>query len=286
LSDDGRHGLTLIAFIGSVFSPYYAWSGRADPLDHCAVNVALYGGAGKRWAMTERGRGSLQRTPSTLAIGPSSLRWEDGVLIIDIDEVTAPIPSRIRGTIRLRPRFLNPHAFALDATQRHGWRPIAPRADVEVSLNSPARAWRGEGYFDTNAGDEPLEDRFAGWNWSRAHLPADTALFYDVEHLDGGRLDLALRFGANGEIMQMPLPSRVVLPPTFWRVNRTARGDAGDPPKLVRTLEDTPFYSRSMLEGRYDGQAAQIVHESLSGARLRSPVVRAMLPFKMPRVFF
>ncbi len=25
LSDDGRHGLTLIAFIGSVFSPYYAW---------------------------------------------------------------------------------------------------------------------------------------------------------------------------------------------------------------------------------------------------------------------
>ncbi len=28
LSDDGRHGLTLIAFIGSVFSPYYAWARR------------------------------------------------------------------------------------------------------------------------------------------------------------------------------------------------------------------------------------------------------------------
>ncbi|MGB5835339.1 MAG: hypothetical protein WBG92_25590, partial [Thiohalocapsa sp.] len=27
LSDDGEHGLTLIAFIGSVFSPYY-FSGR------------------------------------------------------------------------------------------------------------------------------------------------------------------------------------------------------------------------------------------------------------------
>ena len=24
LSDDGRHGLTIIAFVGSVFSPYYA----------------------------------------------------------------------------------------------------------------------------------------------------------------------------------------------------------------------------------------------------------------------
>ena len=28
LSDDGQHGLTLIAFIGSVFSPFYAWSRR------------------------------------------------------------------------------------------------------------------------------------------------------------------------------------------------------------------------------------------------------------------
>ena len=47
LSDDGRYGITLIAFIGSVFSPYYAFrrrSGRIDPLDHCALNVALYGG--------------------------------------------------------------------------------------------------------------------------------------------------------------------------------------------------------------------------------------------------
>jgi carotenoid 1,2-hydratase len=206
--------------------------------------------------------------------------------MIEIDEVTAPIPSRIRGTIRLRPRFLNPRAFALDPAQRHGWRPIAPRADVEVSLQSPGCAWRGDGYFDTNAGDEPLQDGFAGWNWSRAHLPSETVLFYDVEHLNGGRQDLALRFGSNGEIAHIPSPSPVPLPQTFWRVSRTARGDAGDPPKLVRTLEDTPFYSRSMLEGRYEGQTARIVHESLSGARLRSPVVRAMLPFKMPRVFF
>jgi carotenoid 1,2-hydratase len=31
ISDDGRYGLTVIAFIGSVFSPYYKQSGRADP---------------------------------------------------------------------------------------------------------------------------------------------------------------------------------------------------------------------------------------------------------------
>ena len=59
LSDDGESGLTIIAFIGSVFSPYYAWArrkGDAGPENHVAVNVALYGKGGKRWSMTERGR--------------------------------------------------------------------------------------------------------------------------------------------------------------------------------------------------------------------------------------
>ena len=50
LSDDGQHGLTLIGFIGSVFSPYYAWargaSGLAEAENHVALNVALYGPRG------------------------------------------------------------------------------------------------------------------------------------------------------------------------------------------------------------------------------------------------
>ncbi len=53
LSDDGRHGLTIIGFVGSVFSPYYAF-GRGGaavptPQTHCAINVALYGKSGHRW---------------------------------------------------------------------------------------------------------------------------------------------------------------------------------------------------------------------------------------------
>ena len=43
--------LPIIAFIGSVFSPYYAWSGRTDPYNHCAINLALYGPRSSRWAM-------------------------------------------------------------------------------------------------------------------------------------------------------------------------------------------------------------------------------------------
>ena len=71
LSDDGRHGLSIIAFVGSVFSPYYAWArsrngGVADPENFCAINVALYGAAGKRWTMTERGRSSVRRSAASL----------------------------------------------------------------------------------------------------------------------------------------------------------------------------------------------------------------------------
>ena len=78
LSDDGAHALTLIAFIGSVFSPYYAAARRrapADPEQHVAFNVALYGAGTDRWAMTERGRQHLQRDADHLRIGPSGLHW-------------------------------------------------------------------------------------------------------------------------------------------------------------------------------------------------------------------
>ena len=104
LSDDGRQGLTLIAFIGSVFSPYYAWSGWSDPLDHCAVNVALYSARGQRWAMTERGRASLRREARGLAIGPSTLVWERDTLTVTVDEIAVPSLARIRGTIKVRPK--------------------------------------------------------------------------------------------------------------------------------------------------------------------------------------
>ncbi|MFM7611740.1 MAG: hypothetical protein ACKO9A_23080, partial [Alphaproteobacteria bacterium] len=38
LSDDGAHGITIIAFLGTVFSPWYAFArrgGGGDSLNHC-----------------------------------------------------------------------------------------------------------------------------------------------------------------------------------------------------------------------------------------------------------
>jgi carotenoid 1,2-hydratase len=288
LSDDGRHGLTLIAFIGSVFSPYYARARRApagaDPHHYCALNVALYGAAGKRWAMTERGRGQLRQRADTLAIGPSALRWDGSALSVRIDEVTAPIPSRLRGEVRLRTRGLPGQTYALDPAGRHRWTPIAPCSRVEVELERPRLSWSGEAYFDSNAGDEPLENGFTRWDWCRAGLPdGDTVVLYDVTRRGGKNSSLALRFDRAGGVASFAPPPPVPLPRTFWRVQRGTRAEAGHSASVAQTLEDAPFYARSVVKTRLLGEDVTAMHESLSLERFRAGWVQALLPFRMPR---
>ncbi|MBK1700644.1 carotenoid 1,2-hydratase [Thiococcus pfennigii] len=288
MSDDGRHGLTLIAFIGSVFSPYYAWArrrGRGEPEHFCSVNVALYGASGKRWALTERGRKALRRTTSELAIGPSALRWDGEALTIDVDEVTAPIPSRLRGRIRLHPRALVDHPVSLDGKGRHHWRPIAPSSRVEVTMEQPDLRWSGAGYFDTNWGSEALEDGFACWDWSRASLGDGAAILYDVTRRDAGRMSLALRIAGNGEVETFePPPPAPLATTSIWRIARATQADTGQPARVVETLEDTPFYARSVIATHLLGEPATAVHESLSLDRFRQGWVQMLLPFRMPRL--
>ncbi|MFM7709166.1 MAG: hypothetical protein ACKO9D_14350, partial [Gammaproteobacteria bacterium] len=215
-SDCGRHGLTIIAMLGCVFSPWYARARRrappgaaVDPLAHSGLNVALYGAAGHRWALTERGAGDLERAPGRLVIGPSALDWDGQELVVRIDEITSPWPRALCGTVRVRPQQRLHQGYALDAATdgapRHLWWPIAPRCRVSAEFRAPALAWHGDGYLDANAGRAPLEDDFESWNWSRAHRGEETRVFYDTvwraEARSGaapqGR-SLALAFDAQG----------------------------------------------------------------------------------------
>ncbi len=286
LSDDGRFGLTMIAFIGSVFSPYYKWAGYRDPENHVAINIALYGERGGRWAMTERRRPDLSRGASHFAVGPSRLDWDGNALHVEIDETSAPLPKPIRGRFRLIPEVINRRAFDLDSAGRHRWWPIAPLSRIEVDLDRPDLSWRGSGYLDSNGGGEPLQNAFARWDWSRADLGnGEAAALYDVTARHGDDRLLALRFDRAGETRETEVPPPATLPSTLWRVTRGTRADAGSRPRVIKTLEDAPFYARSLLETRLFGATVPAIHESLSLDRLKTRWVWPMLPFRMPRRF-
>jgi carotenoid 1,2-hydratase len=286
ISDDGANGIVVIAFIGSVFSPYYFRAragGIADPLNHCAINVGLYRRRGKLWAMTERGRKSVEQSAESFRVGPSGLSWHGDRLEIDIRERATPFAQRVVGKIVLRPEMINECAYGLDAGNRHAWQPVAPAAQIEVRLEKPALSWRGHGYFDTNSGDRPLEDDFLRWNWSRGRRRGDTSITYAVTQNDGRERALALRFGPHGDIEELPVPPSVTLPMSGWRVGRDARADVA--PRVRRTLEDTPFYTRSLLtvDDNVSGPAL-LMHESLALDRFKTQWVQMLLPFRMPRV--
>ena len=285
MSDDGQHGITLIAFVGSVFSPYYAWArkrGRADPDNHCALNVAIYSKGKARWAMTERARRHCTRSAQALHIGPSQINWDGECLSIDIDEVCVPLPRRIQGRIKLWPQQLFTYSTPLDAAGRHRWGPLAPASRIEVDLTSPALKWRGHAYLDSNEGDEPIDQGFHTWDWSRARMrDGSTLVFYDMQAPGTKDRVLSLRFTPHGSVETLDAPAPQRLPKTAWFMNRRMRSDTEV--GLHEQLEDTPFYQRALLQFDHAGEPLLAFHETLSVPRLVSPVVQAMLPWRMPR---
>ena len=285
VSDGGKDALTLIAFVGSVFSPYYARArrrGSADPFDHCALNVALYGNA-RRWTMTERGRKRVRRDGNALHIGPSRVSWHDARFVADIDEISVPFPARVRGRVQVTPIVRCARSWCLDASGLHRWQPLAPVVRVEVDLQAPEVHWSGTGYLDTNCGDEPLENGFAGWHWARTPLPGDrTIVTYELHSRAGKQRGLGVDIDAQGTPREFVIPESTVLPATLWRVERRAHC-GWHAARLEKTLEDTPFYARSLLASTICGERALTIHESLSLERFRSRWVQMLLPFRMPR---
>lgn len=255
------------------------------------INVALYAPDGNRWAMTERGRNALSRTWQSLRIGPSRLDWDGNCLTLEFDEVSVPRPPAewrprcLRGTVRVIPDFTTQTVIPLAGGDGHFWNPIAPAARLEIELVEPNMlTWAGHGYFDSNWGTEPLERGFRHWDWARTRLKDGSAvILYDSIRSDNSRQRLGLRFGTDGRETRFDLADATRLKRGFWGVDRYLACDAEASPVIVRILEDSPFYIRSLVDAAIFGEPVRFMHESLSGRRLALALVKAMLPFRMPR---
>ncbi len=246
------------------------------------MNVATYGPGG-RWAMTDRGAGALRRTADTLAIGPSRMHWTGTSLVIDIDEATVPHLTRLRGRIEVTPAAVTGVDLALTPDRRHVWRPFAPVSRISVDLGRPGWAWEGHGYLDGNFGTAALEADFSYWTWGRFPTAAGATCFYEAIRRDGSELAAGLSFGRDGSVTRAPMPPKARLPRSLWAVRRETRADAGATPRQKRGMLDAPFYTRSVVETRLQGETVTGVHEALDLDRFRSPWLMPMLALKVPR---
>ncbi len=272
----------MIGFIGSVFSPWYRWSGRRDPQDHCCINVATYGPRG-RFTMTDRGRPALRQSEDVFEVGPSRIRWERDRLVIDVDEISAPpVISRVRGTITLHPEALFGQSHALTPDARHRWQPFAPIARIEVDL-SPGHKWQGHGYFDANFGEAALEADFDYWTWGRFPRAGGTSCFYDATLRDGRQQETALHFHPDGRMEKITPPPKARMARSLWAVRRETRGDAGVVPRQRLAMLDAPFYTRAAVETQIGGETCTGVHEALDLKRFASPLLKPMLAVRVPR---
>ncbi|MBX7079920.1 MAG: carotenoid 1,2-hydratase [Nannocystaceae bacterium] len=275
----------MIAFVGSVFSPGYFRTRRrrldADPTLHCGLNVVVHGEHGDHWAMSEYRGTDVQRSDDALVLGRNCWRRVVGGLDLELDERGSPWPRALRGRVRLRWQHAQSHGIALDGGGRHLWWPIAPTAAIEVELDAPRLRFRGSGYHDGNAGIEPLEQALRGWSWSRARVDGGVALLYDVIDRDGAARPLGLFVGDDGTRAPLSAPRTQVLPRTRWRIDRGTRTDAGADARLLRSLVDTPFYARALIETSLRGRVATAVHEVVDLRRFSHWTTQLMLPFRI-----
>lgn len=274
--------------VGNVFSPYYAKQrskGPTNPLEFCTVNVACYGKHGGHWALTERGSSSVERSASTLSIGASRLLHEDdGCVAVHLNERTAPFGRELRGVLRVRPGAWNHQTFPLDGRGLHRWSPLALNAQATVEIERPrSERWSGRAYLDTNAGDEPLERGFRKWDWSRSSGPDSTHVVYDILRRDGSKASIRRTFFPNGRHEPLVDIDEQALGPTRWGVGRTVPSDTDCDVRVVRSLEDTPFYARTLAAGTLRGKEMHLMHETVDLDRFKRAWVQFLVPFRMRR---
>ena len=234
--------------------------------------------------MTDRGRAALGQSRDALQVGPSRMAWQNGTLVIDVNEVSAlPLISRVRGQIRLTPTALTEIEAKLTPDGNHIWRPFAPSAKIEVDLTQ-GHSWTGHGYFDANFGSAALEADFRRWTWGRfPRASGGSTCFYDGIRADGSTLALGLDVAADGAVEIIEPPPLTKLKRTAWGISRETRCDSGATPGQTMAMLEAPFYSRCLVQTQIGGETVQGVHEALDLTRFHSPLIKAMVAIRVPR---
>jgi carotenoid 1,2-hydratase len=273
----GEYSAVVIFMVGSLFSPRYSVAARRGglPLEHCAVNFALYRqGARLCWVLSEYPRVELEAA-SRLRIGGSTLSYEDGAVRMQVEERTAPWGRPVRARLVLEPMTALGDEVQLAPGLPHWWRPMAPRARARLEVATEGVAVEGWGYHDTNHGAEQLGARLSGWHWSRTHGARETVVDYVLPDgvapvkVTAGPEGVLCERGPRGEAAPTVLTGWGLRVPRHLRAGNTVVG-------APRLLESSPFYAR--VEAREGGM--DTLGEVADFRRFHSPLIRWMAHFR------
>ena len=311
ISEDQSYSLSMIIFVGHVFSPHYYKARQLEnhnpqlrPESFCAFNISLHAlnkpainqlGSPSLWVLNEYSADALSLSPELInrdqhcfQINQSKWQQSNDEITITINEITKAffqrMSNKIVGQVQLKlPRRFH-HEMNLDHDGKHKWMAVAPSAEVIVNLEQPNLSFRGQAYHDSNWGDEPLENAFKSWTWSRAELSEGTCVLYDIHEHEKNENPRALFFSHQGTVEE--LNQNLVsscLPSGFWGVQRPNRADQSGFAHLHKSLVDSPFYTRDLVNTELMGEKTLAMYESLDLHRFKQPWVRFLLPFRIRR---
>ena len=240
-------------------------------------------GSGWRWTMTERGEKSTFLSKNIFSVGPSKFQWLDNHLEITIDEISNPHFDRVKGVVKIIPKFISEVEVPLTSEGTHIWRPFSPNSRIEVDIKKKGWQWNGHGYFDANFGTRALEQDFTYWTWARLPLSNSTATIYDAKYKNGSDLGIGLNFLNSGEVEIFDPPENQNLSKSLWFLKRQIPCEKDFKPRQIKHMLDTPFYTRSAVKTKILGEVTSGVHETLDLKRFSNPFIKPMLAVRIPR---
>lgn len=280
---EGDFTAVAIFMVGSVFSPRYSrsWRRGARPIEHCAVNLAVYqSGVRRHWILTEYP--SARADEHELFIGRSCFRSRvDGAIEVELDDREACGGRPVRARLTLEPEVPPLGEQRLVKGAPHFWQPLAAKAKARFELPQDGVALEGRGYHDTNHGDEPLGGSVPGWTWLRLHTATDSRVGYWPRTPGGAAPALWVEAGAAGvRLLSAPPMAPMPTERTGWQLavpSTLGLTRSGARPHL---LESSPFYAR--LEAQ-DAEVHSLA-EVADFARFHRADVRWMAHFRTRRV--
>ena len=281
----GTRALSVIGFIGSVFSPWYAWSGRRDPDNHVCINVATYGPGG-RFTMTDRGRSRaapvaapLRGRPVLDDMGRGAARDRRRR-----DRVAADRCRRVRGQIASDPAAITGSELPLTVDGAHVWRPFAPRLGDRGRSGGARLAMVRPRLFRCQLRHPRAGDRISPSGPGAASRIAVALPAFTTQHgCDGTELGAGFRFGADGQAREIEPPPRTRLSPVALAgAPRNALRCGTRPEAGAEHARRAVLFPLSRADG--DRRRSRTgVHEALDLRRFRSPLLKPMLALRVPR---